>query len=160
MSFDAAAVFRAGLALVVGILTGTVLAVLCVDGPADAVTHTAQLLSAIVGGLSAKAPGAVVPMARVLIEAEWRVGLIYSAIVGVVAAPIWYGMARGGLNRLRHGVVLGLILGALAGGQVFYKAADGLSVALLEEAAIFSLVGAASGAVTWAVGRPRRVRLA
>jgi hypothetical protein len=160
MAFDAAAVFRAGLALIAGILTGTVLAVLCVDGPADAITHTAQLLTSLFNGPSAPVPGAAVPMGRTIIVAEWRVALIYSTIVGVVAAPIWYGMGRMGLNRLWQGVVLGLILGALAGGLVFYKSSDGVSAALLKEAAIFSVVGAVSGAVTWFVGHRRRARLA
>ena len=160
MAFDAAAILRVGVALIAGVLTGTVLAVLGVVGPADAVPHTVQLLTSLFGGHPAAGPGEAEPMWRTIIVAEWRVALIYSAIVGAVAAPIWYGMGRRGWSRLMHGLGLGYILGAAAGGLVFYKSADGLSIDLLTKIALLALVGAAAGAATWLAGRPHGKSLA
>lgn len=156
MAFDAAAILRAGLALIAGILTGTVLAVVGVVGPTDAIPHTAQLLRSLVSAHPAGGSG-VGAMWRVIIVAEWQVALIYSAIVGAVAALIWYGMGRRGLNRLGHALGLGSVLGAIAGGLVFYKSADGLSVELFEKTALLAVVGAASGLAEWSIGHPRRL---
>ena len=147
------ALLRAVLAFVAGVLTGTVLAVLGVEGPADAITHTARLLASLLHGLSGAPPEDTGSLWRVVVVAEWRVALTYSAILGALAAPIWYGLGRIGANRLWHAATLGLLLGAIAGALVFFKAADGPSAEYIEKIAVFGLVGSAAGLAEWAVGR-------
>ena len=150
---------RAVLAFVAGVVTGTVLAVLCVEGPADAITHTTRLLTSLTNGLSGAPPEGQGSLWRIVIVAEWQVALTYSAIIAALAAPIWYGLGRIGANRLWHALALGLVLGAIAGALVFFKSADGASAEYIEKIAVFGLVGAAAGLAEWVVGGPRRPRL-
>ena len=146
------ALLRAVFAYVVGVLTGTVLAVLGLEGPADAIVHTMRLLH----GLAAAQPEGQGSMWRVVIVAEWQVALTYSAIVGVIAAVIWYGLGRLGASRPWHSAALGLILGAITGALVFFKSADGASVEYIGRIAEFGLIGAVTGLAEWAVGGARQ----
>lgn len=131
--------WRGAYGLAAGVTSGAVLGIGIVAGPA-AIYHDVTRAISFLYHFAISAP--LTPsVSDTIDEAAWQAALIYSIAVGIVAVPIWMGLAR----LRRNTSVDALWLGAVLGGALGYFV-GGPSAALK-----FGAAGACAGLITWVV---------
>lgn len=137
---------RGLLALLAGVVTGATLATIGIGSIGAGLGRT---LSLMVVNLLGKSTAEMTTIEIVII---WRFALVYGAIIAVICAILWWGLARLGRANLVTAMLLGFAVSLLFGCLTSWDPTMPLQCLL--RSGLVGLAGAVAALVTWRLGRP------